>query len=211
MHEPITAGFGPCFQLLPNSGMVEGKSNYHDYKAFTEYEISCTLSTPSSMPMLSSKIRTTFPIQQFTVYDPRLIPLIMNAEERRWKSHIGAEPIEYDIEVGNGMFGPLDSFNFAYRILVNGQYARRGVRIRKITFTLKETHSIGEDRCCDQDDSKTNWRHSKPMRVRGTREILKWSQIEYPTPENNYFMDTSHYYGSVRWFSTIFNFDYLEC
>ncbi|KAJ2991999.1 hypothetical protein HDV02_003359 [Globomyces sp. JEL0801] len=102
------------------------------------------------------------------------------SQERHWKSHVGAVPIEYDIVVGASVYGPDDQIRFGYRMLVNDDYARiQGVRISNVTFTLKETHIVGEDRCCVQDDYPNTWSHDRPSRIKGVTEILKWSQSEY--------------------------------
>ncbi|KAJ3307434.1 hypothetical protein HDV03_000082 [Kappamyces sp. JEL0829] len=200
LHDPITHGFGPCSQLLPNTCQVFGKNGYHSFRGETYYLLSCFVSTPSSIPWMHSTVKQELKIQPFPIWDPRLIPILLNPEERRWKSHIGAAPLEYDIEISNGVFGPGDTINFGYRMLVNGDHARRGVRIKQISFVLKETTIVGEDRCCARDDlDGATWRHGRPMRVRGAREILRWSQQEYPPPNNpNPWASTLDAYGRGR-------------
>ncbi|KAI8897621.1 hypothetical protein BC833DRAFT_592960 [Globomyces pollinis-pini] len=179
-HDPITNGFGPCSQLLPPSTRVYGYKYGSTYMTNISYTLSASFTKPSSFPWIPSVIKKDITLSPFFVYDPRLIPLLLHPEERHWKSHVGAVPIEYDIVVGASVYGPDDQIRFGYRMLVNDDYARiQGVRISNVTFTLKETHIVGEDRCCVQDDYPNTWSHDRPSRIKGVTEILKWSQSEY--------------------------------
>jgi hypothetical protein len=148
LHDPVTQGFGPCWQvffsvfdlqLLPSACVVYGRNGYHSFRGEGYYLLSCLLSSPSSIPWVSITKKEQIKIRPFPIWDPRLIPILLYPEERRWKSHIGAIPLEYDIGISNGVFGPNDVVDFSYRMLVNGENARRGVRIKQITFTLRET------------------------------------------------------------------------
>ena len=182
-HDEITFGFGPCSQLLPCSLQCSGKGGWKDdYEAEIEYSLIAVLTEPSSIPFLNSRIAKKVAISPFLTFDPRLIQLIMHTDERKWKSHVGAKPVEYEIEVGSMVFGPNDTLKFSYRILVNSQFARCGIRVRRVQFILKEYHWIGEDRCCVKDDQH-DWGHGRPFRVRGQRELCRWSQVEFPPSE----------------------------
>eukprot|EP00842_Homolaphlyctis_polyrhiza_P001988 jgi/Hompol1/2790/HPOL_000382-RA len=109
-----------------------------------------------------------------------MIPLIMHPDPRRWRSAPGAIPAEYDFEVGSIALGPNDTLRFAYRLVVNSESARQGVRVHKVTFSLKETHIIGEDRCCALDDRTQSFLlHKQPARVKGSKELLHWENVEY--------------------------------
>jgi hypothetical protein len=182
-HDEIPFGFGPSSQLLPCSLKCSGKGGWKDdYEAKIGYCLKAVLTLPSTIPFLNAEIVEEVAIAPFLIWDPRLMALIMHTDERIWKSHVGAKPIEYEIEVGSMVFGPNDVLKFSYRMLVNSQFARCGIRIRKVQFILKEYHWIGEDRCCVKDDQH-DWAHGRPFRVRGQRELCRWAQIEYPPPE----------------------------
>ncbi|KAJ3323596.1 hypothetical protein HDV06_001620 [Boothiomyces sp. JEL0866] len=186
-HDPITPGFGPCSQLFPPSSTVLGGSGLSKYTGKTYYTVTAQLAKPSSFPWINNIIKTEVRLSPFHVYDPRLIPLLLHPEERRWKSHVGASPLEYDIEVGSSVYGPGDKIKFAYRMLVNNEAAQRGVRILRVNFVLKEVHTVGEDRCCARDDLDFPiWGHGRPTRVRGSTEIVRWHRTEYsPSAESN--------------------------
>ncbi|KAJ3275152.1 hypothetical protein HDV01_001291 [Terramyces sp. JEL0728] len=119
------------------------------------------------------------------------------SQERRWKSHVGASPLEYDIEVGSSVYGPGDKIKFAYRMLVNNAAAQKGVRILRVNFVLKEVHTVGEDRCCARDDLDFPlWGHGRPTRVRGSTEIIRWHRSEYsPSMESN--LQYEHYFRNI--------------
>ncbi|KAI8924821.1 hypothetical protein BC831DRAFT_463728 [Entophlyctis helioformis] len=122
----------------------------------------------------------TMSLSPFVVFDPRLIPIIIHPDPRRWRSSPGASPVEYDIEVGPISMGPGDPIRFAYRMNVSPEAARSGVRVRKVSFVLKETHVVGEERCCVLDDRPKSYRqHKPPARVKGTIELLRWENVEY--------------------------------
>ncbi|KAJ3256856.1 hypothetical protein HK103_005100 [Boothiomyces macroporosus] len=186
-HDPITPGFGPCSQLFPPSSTVLGGSGLSKYTGKTYYTVTAQLAKPSAFPWINNIIKTEVKLSPFYVYDPRLIPLLLHPEERRWKSHVGATPLEYDIEVGSSVYGPGDKIRFAYRMLVNSEAAMRGVRILRVNFALKEVHTVGEDRCCARDDLDFPiWGHGRPTRVRGSTEIVRWHRTEYsPSAESS--------------------------
>ncbi|KAH6571818.1 hypothetical protein BASA60_006995 [Batrachochytrium salamandrivorans] len=125
------------------------------------------------------------PLSPFCVYDARMLPAIMHPDPRRWRSSPGMVPIEYDIEVGPIVLGPNDPIRFAYRMIVDNESARQGVRVSKVSFILKETHILGEDRCCMLDDQQQYYAvHRPPARVKGVTELLRWEHTEYnPTKQ----------------------------
>lgn len=110
------------------------------------------MSLPTSIPLVFTTRQAHVTLKSFPVYDPRLLPFLLMPEERIWKSHLGSTPVEYDITISNGVFGPGDVLKLSYKLLVNYHLALRGARVRRIHFALKEMHTVGEDRCCAQDD-----------------------------------------------------------
>ncbi|KAL2915306.1 hypothetical protein HK105_205171 [Polyrhizophydium stewartii] len=133
----------------------------------------------------------------FVTYDPRLLPTVMHPDPRRWRSAPGAAPIEYDIEVGAIALGPNDPIRFAYRMVVDPESARRGVRVRKVSFVLKETHIVGEGRCCALDDRSRHYAvHKPPARVKGVTELLRWEHVEYsPASHSDFSRSLSSAFG----------------
>ncbi|KAJ8328346.1 hypothetical protein O5D80_003704 [Batrachochytrium dendrobatidis] len=154
--------------------------------------------------LFAPPVRTCIlPISPFVVYDARMLPIIMHPDPRRWRSSPGMVPIEYDIEVGPIALGPNDPIRFAYRMIVDSESARLGVRVKKVTFILKETHIVGEDRCCIMDDQQQYYHiHQPPARVKGVTELLRWEHTEYNPisqsdsvatgkPESGYLRDST--------------------
>jgi hypothetical protein len=162
-----------------------GGDFYRKYSARTFYSIDSTLVVATAIPLYQHVEKSSVTVP-FPVYDPRLICGMLYPEQRRWKSHIGQKPLEYDIFVHSSVYGPRDNLQLTYRLLVNDHHARRGTRVRKVSLSIKEIHSVGEARCCSRDDDHFNWYHGYPFRVRGNKEVLSWSMYEYPPPDDPY-------------------------
>ncbi|KAJ3254956.1 hypothetical protein HK104_007182, partial [Borealophlyctis nickersoniae] len=162
--------------------------NMDTYEGHTVYEITAELvEQPSAFSLFrGTPRRATVALTPFRVYDPRLVPGLLHHDIRRWRSAPGATPCEYDLEVGATVMGPNDHLRFAYRIIVASESARKGVRLKKVTLTLREHHTVGEARCGDGSNELPTDR--KGVRVRGTIELLKWEQAETaPEPEEGTF------------------------
>lgn len=189
LYEPLTQGVGPAAQLLPASSVVVGMTSLNHYEARTDYCVEAVLteyvsflgnSMGTLLPFTLAHRKCTQPLTPMLVYDPRLIPLLMFPDPRRWRSSPGADPVEYDVEVGSIVLGPGEPVRFAYRIMVSSDAARRGVRIQSVAFTLVEKRIIGEDRCCSMDDRGFfTPLHKPPARIRGIEHLLNWQQNEY--------------------------------
>jgi hypothetical protein len=180
-HERITSGFGPCGQYLPNSSSITGTESYYRYSARTVYSVTASLERSSKIPFINKldTCRVEFPLR---VHDSRLIKGMLYNEERHWKSHIGEIPIEYDIVVGSCVIGPRDELDFSYRILVHPFYASIGIKVREVSLSIKEIHTVGEDRCCILDDRPSSvFAHVSPDRIRSMNEVFYWSNTEYPS------------------------------
>lgn len=172
-HEPISAGFGPCNELLPTSfnfaaAHGSGSASY-TIEATLEYE-----SDHSILPrMFSRPLKSIVELDRFIVYDKRTIAALISQDCKVFKSAPGSHPVQYDIRFNGIYMGPSMPFNIAYRMLVNEREARRGIRIRSISFTIFEVQIVGEGRCCRLDDDPDDYWHH-PFRKRGVREIMNW-------------------------------------
>jgi hypothetical protein len=181
LHDIPTAGFGACSQYLPPSMEIQGSGNDCRYSAKTFYSLQATMVRDSIIPFISKSDVSYVELTPFKVYDHRLITGMYMPEKRIWKSHVGATPIEYDIFVSSSVVGPGDDLIFSYRMLVNPLWASIGIRIREVSLIIKEFHMVGEDRCCQVDESAyASLGHGRPTRMSGSEEVLHWSKIEYP-------------------------------
>ncbi|KAJ3052037.1 hypothetical protein HK097_006969 [Rhizophlyctis rosea] len=171
-----TPGSGPSNHLLPPSIAIVGRALTDTYEGHVQFQLIAELIEQPSIffPIRPSPRRVTLSLHPFRVYDPKLLPGLLHPDIRRWRSAPGATPVEYDIEVGSIVMGPSDPLRFAYRIAVAADAARKGVRLKKVTLTLREHHTVGEQRCHE------GLIERKGVRVRGVAEILRWEQVELP-------------------------------
>ncbi|KAJ3411585.1 hypothetical protein HDV05_002005 [Chytridiales sp. JEL 0842] len=82
-------------------------------------------------------------LDPFVVYDPRLIPLLLQPDSKRWRSAPGDYPCEYEIEISATTLGPSEKFRVAYRLAVHRDAAKEGVRLGKVKVLLREHRWVG--------------------------------------------------------------------
>jgi hypothetical protein len=201
LHDPISNGFGPCSELLAGSTSIVGGDNYKQYSAKVYYTVKSKLKLTTPIPFYYS-IQEAVVNVPLKVYDPRLLCGMLNPEQRIWKSHVGQAPLEYDIFINSCVYGPKDVLELSYMLMIDDKYAQKGVRVQRVSLIIKEIHIVGEGRCCRRDDDPSLWYHGSPIRVRGSKEILNWSTVEYPPPDNPYprqkiarFSSSGKYHG----------------
>ncbi|KAJ3206013.1 hypothetical protein HDU67_008515 [Dinochytrium kinnereticum] len=118
-----------------------------------------------------AKVRSgSIQVEPFLVYDPRLLPLLIQPDSKRWRSAPGESPIEYEVELSATALGPGDIFRLAYRLAVAREDAVKGVRIKRVSLLIKEHRTLG----------------TQLMRsiVRNSIEIVRWDFDEGPPPRN---------------------------
>ncbi|KAJ1327344.1 hypothetical protein BSLG_010686 [Batrachochytrium salamandrivorans] len=157
LHEPLTSGHGPSNQLLPPSCAIFGQSgSLHHYQAQVEYTLAASLiestlsrsvsGTLSQEPKSNDTevVGRDAPMSGLRLGLTSSLSVAAASLGLGWRSSPGMVPIEYDIEVGPIVLGPNDPIRFAYRMIVDNESARQGVRVSKVSFILKETHILGK-------------------------------------------------------------------
>ena len=178
LHETISHGFGACPQLLPGTLNLEGSTDFLKYCGNVQYKLTARMKLPSAVKFVDKSVDTSVCVP-FQVYDPRLMVNLMHPSPRQWKSHVEAIPIQYDIEIDSNTIGRGDDFLFKYRILVSSIFASVGIRVQRVSLSLKEHHFVGDARCCALDDDDNNWFHGQPYRAMGTVEFPIHTQSEH--------------------------------
>ena len=182
LPQEIMVGHGPCAELLSPSFEISGDHG----KAHIKYTLTATLleyipGKPTVITWLFPKSLDAKISLDLIVYDPRLMTMLLNQSPRTLKTAIGAEPIEYDIQIGSLAMGSQDDFTFSYKMLVNDALASQGVRIRKVSFSLSEIQILGFGRCCIRDDDPNDYTHI-PVTRRLRKDLVsyeKWHCFSY--------------------------------
>lgn len=212
-EESTGTAVGPSSALYPPSISIHGMAappsstvGHRPYEGRIHYSLSLTVSEPGllsrfwpiSASSISHSISTTtlsFTLADLVLYDPRLVPHLLYPEIRRWRSAPGSSPLEYDIEVGSQVLGPLDRLHFGYRLHMAPEASRAGVRIKRVTFTLREHHVLGDityrrhrpgwknrEKDPTEEEGEPELVHRsirKTVKCKAPVEILKWEQEEY--------------------------------
>ncbi|KAJ3104228.1 hypothetical protein HDU96_008994 [Phlyctochytrium bullatum] len=154
--------------LLVPSYAVLGRSGGTPFDARTVYTLTAEIEEPATLFSFAKVREGSVTVEPFVVYDPRLLPLLIQPDSKRWRSAPGESPIEYEVELSATTLGPGDVFRLAYRLAVAREDAVKGVRIKKVSLLIKEHRSVGTQ-------------NSRGL-VRGSIEIVRWDFDESPPP-----------------------------
>ncbi|KAJ3187234.1 hypothetical protein HK101_009430 [Irineochytrium annulatum] len=152
--------------LLPPSHVCIGRSNVGTaYEARSVYTLVAELTEPATLLSFQRVRSAQVDIHPFVVYDPRLLPALIQPDSKRWRSAPGDSPIEYEVEISATTLGPGDTFRLAYRLAVAREEAARGVRIKKVSLLIKEHRGVGT---------------MGSRLVRSSVEVVRWDMDEGP-------------------------------
>ena len=176
--------------------MESDRKSLSSYEAQVSYSLSIEALEPNYLVQLwksasqftfPKRISVSVPLSPFTVYDPKIIPYLIYPEPLQWRSAPGMKPLEYDIHVDNRVLGPSDQLSFNYRLHVNAQSARQGIRIKNVSMVLIEVHVMGEiiytrrypiDAHADSLGEIANRKVLKYSKCQAPIEILRWDNYE---------------------------------
>lgn len=197
LHEPETIPYGRVLELpfeillpkpqaadknpgsvkyLPPSFYVGGMSSVgygHHYECTVKYLLNAEL--VGEVGNSESLINASAPLSSealdvpLLVFNPTNIVALMWPETRRWRSLPGMAVLEYDIELGSIAMGPGDPLKLVYRMRLTKHAIKKNIRIKKVHFMLKETHTIGE---CFTDD-RDNPEHCR-IRIKNTVTLINF-------------------------------------
>ncbi|KAJ1553219.1 hypothetical protein HK405_008589, partial [Cladochytrium tenue] len=158
--------------LLPPStqffGHVGGLATNPPFQSRTSYILTAELHQPSTFFTTDPVISANALVEPFIVHDPRMLPLIMQPDSKRWRSAPGDSPLEFEVELSATTLGPGDSFYFLYRLAVARDAAAKGVRISKVSLILREHRTVGT----------SGW---GTRALRGSTEVHRWEFDEAPS------------------------------
>ncbi|KAJ3416371.1 hypothetical protein HDV05_001939 [Chytridiales sp. JEL 0842] len=190
--------------ILPAPYCIRGRTgtntthnpSYSSVEAKTTYLLIAELYQPSTFfsfsfsndPYLSAS--TSVPLNDWVVHDPRQMPLLLVPEAKKWRSPPNDTPVEYDVEISKTTIGPRDKFRLTYRLALNPDVVARGVRLKKVSLTLREHRNIGTH-------GPFVW--SGRGVVRSSVDVVRWDVDESPQGLREYrirLMEQSRNVGS---------------
>ncbi|KAI8834152.1 hypothetical protein BC829DRAFT_72788 [Chytridium lagenaria] len=159
--------------LVPPSFAFSSKHSSQPFEASTVYQIVAELEESATLLSFARIREGVAIVEPFVVHDPRLIPVIIQPDSKRWRSAPGDSPIEYEVEISATTLGPGDVFRLAYRFSVAREDAVKGVRIKRVSLLIREHRSLGT--------------YSTRGVVKNSIEIVRWDFDEGapPRPETS--------------------------